>query len=125
MPEISVTENLWIPLADGRRLAAKVWLPAGAGPAPAILEYLPYRKRDGTAHRDATTHPVFASHGYACIRVDIAGTGESDGVFDDEYSERELSDGEEAVAPETRRSILTFAFQLHRIILYNMNANTV
>ena len=98
MPEIAVTENLWIPLADGRRLAAKVWLPAGAGPAPAILEYLPYRKRDGTARRDATTHPVFASHGYACIRVDIAGTGESDGVFDDEYSERELSDGEEAVA---------------------------
>jgi len=65
----------------------------------------------------AATHPVFASHGYACIRVDIAGTGESDGVFDDEYSERELSDGEEAVAPETRHSILTFAFQLHRIIL--------
>ncbi len=95
---ITVTEHFWIPLPDGRRLAARRWLPAGGGPAPAILEYLPYRKRDGTAPRDATTHPVFAAHGYACIRVDIAGTGESDGVFDDEYSEQELSDGEEVIA---------------------------
>ncbi len=64
------------------------------GPSPAILEYLPYRKRDGSAPRDETTHPVFAKAGYACIRVDIAGTGDSDGQFDDEYSEQELSDGE-------------------------------
>jgi len=92
-----IVENLWLPLPDGRRLAAKAWLPEGAAPAPAILEYLPYRKRDGTAPRDATTHPVFAAAGYACIRVDIAGTGDSDGVFDDEYSEQELSDGEAVI----------------------------
>ena len=67
-------------------------------PAPAILEYLPYRWRDGTAPRDATTHPVFAAAGYACVRVDIAGTGDSDGVFDDEYSEQELGDGEAVIA---------------------------
>lgn len=91
---ITVTEHLWIPLPDGRRLAARMWQPAGAGPFPVILEYLPYRKRDGTAPRDATTHPVFAAHGYACVRVDIAGSGDSDGRFDDEYSEQELSDGE-------------------------------
>ena len=91
---ITVTEHLWIPLPDGRRLAARMWQPAGAGPFPVILEYLPYRKRDGTAPRDATTHPVFAAHGYACVRVDITGSGDSDGRFDDEYSEQELSDGE-------------------------------
>lgn len=97
---IRFVENLWIPLPDGRRLAAAAWLPGAKpqGPAPTILEYLPYRKRDGTAPRDATTHPVFAREGYACIRVDIAGTGDSDGVFDDEYSERELSDGEAVLA---------------------------
>ncbi len=94
---IRMRENLWLPLPDGRRLAAKLWLPEGHGRAPAILEYLPYRKRDGTAPRDATTHPVFAQAGYACIRVDIAGTGDSDGVFDDEYSEQELSDGEAVI----------------------------
>ena len=98
MAEIEIVDHLWIPLADGRRLAARLWKPAGHERSPAILEYLPYRKRDGTAARDATTHPVFASHGYAAIRVDIAGTGESDGVFDDEYSEQELSDGEEVIA---------------------------
>ncbi|ABF63124.1 peptidase S15 [Ruegeria sp. TM1040] len=91
---ITVTEHLWIPLPDGRRLAARMWMPEGKGPFPVILEYLPYRKRDGTAPRDATTHPVFAAEGYACLRVDIAGSGDSDGRFDDEYSEQELSDGE-------------------------------
>ncbi len=90
----NIIDNTWIPLPDGRRLAARLWLPEGAGRFPAILEYLPYRKRDGTAPRDQTTHTVFADAGYACVRVDIAGTGDSEGTFDDEYSERELSDGE-------------------------------
>ena len=90
--------DTWIELADGRKLAARLWRPETDTPVPAILEYLPYRKRDGTAPRDATTHPVFAAAGYACIRVDIAGTGDSDGVFDDEYSEQELRDGEQVIA---------------------------
>ncbi|MEM6421262.1 MAG: CocE/NonD family hydrolase [Pseudomonadota bacterium] len=84
-------------LPDGRRLSARLWLPA-APPAPCILEYLPYRLRDGTATRDATTHPRFAAAGYACLRVDIAGSGDSDALFDDEYSERELADGESVIA---------------------------
>ena len=92
------TADTWIDLADGRRLAARMWRPETDAPTPAILEYLPYRKRDGTAPRDATTHPVFAAAGYACIRVDIAGTGDSDGLFDDEYSEQELHDGEAVIA---------------------------
>lgn len=92
-----IIENSWIALPDGRRLAARIWMPAGAGPFPAILEYLPYRKRDGTAPRDKTTHPVFAAAGYACIRVDIAGTGDSEGCFDGEYSEQELRDGEDVL----------------------------
>ncbi len=100
---IRVTEHLLIPLADGRRLAARLWLPARDVPSPAILEYLPYRKRDGTAARDATTLRVFAAAGYACLRVDIAGSGESDGLFDDEYSERELADGEEAIGWAARQ----------------------
>ena len=90
--------DTWIDLPDGRRLAARSWRPETDAPAPAILEYLPYRKRDGTAPRDATTHPVFAAAGYACIRVDVAGTGDSDGLFDDEYSEQELTDGEAVIA---------------------------
>lgn len=89
-----IVENTWIPLKDGTRLAAKIWLPANAaeGPVPAILEYIPYRKRDGTTPRDMTNYPVFAAAGYAGVRVDIKGNGESDGIFDDEYSPRELAE---------------------------------
>ncbi|MCZ4279647.1 CocE/NonD family hydrolase [Kiloniella laminariae] len=94
-------ENIWIGLKDGRRLSARVWMPRVAleegGTVPAILEYLPYRKRDGTAPRDESNYPIFALAGYAGVRVDICGTGESDGVFDDEYSPRELADGVEVI----------------------------
>jgi len=87
-------ENLFITLRDGTKLAARIWLPEDAErkPVPAILEYLPYRKRDGTAVRDALHHPFIAAHGYACIRVDIRGTGESDGVLADEYLKLEQDD---------------------------------
>ncbi len=65
---------------------------AEKNPVPAILEYLPYRKRDGTAERDQLTHPYFAGHGYACIRVDMRGAGESDGLLEDEYLPQEQAD---------------------------------
>jgi uncharacterized protein len=92
-------ENLFIELSDGCRLAARVWLPedAEADPVPAILEYLPYRKRDGTAQRDALTHPYLAGHGYACLRVDMRGNGESDGLMLDEYTEQEQDDALEVI----------------------------
>ena len=94
-----VIENEWIPLPDGRRLSSRIWIPENAEkkPVPAILEYLPYRKRDGTAQRDESTYPAFAESGYAGVRVDISGTGESDGDFDDEYSPRELADACEVI----------------------------
>ncbi len=97
--EVIELPDMPIILADGTRLSARVWLPRGAGrdPVPAILEYLPYRKRDGTIARDELTHPYFASHGYACLRVDIRGNGDSDGVMLDEYTEQELADALEVI----------------------------
>ena len=79
-PRKVMEQETWIPLADGTRLAARIWRPVDADddPVPAILEYLPYRKRDLTAERDAQVHPYWAGHGYAGVRVDIRGTGESD-----------------------------------------------
>lgn len=79
--------NTFIPLAEGIRLAARIWLPEDAeqDPVPAILEFLPYRKRDGTSERDALTHPYYAGHGYACVRVDMHGSGDSEGILADEY----------------------------------------
>jgi putative CocE/NonD family hydrolase len=92
-------EHLWITLSDGRRLAARLWLPADAEarPVPAIFEFLPYRKRDGTALRDEINYPAFARAGYAGVRVDIAGSGDSDGQLSDEYSEDELASGVELI----------------------------
>jgi len=88
-----------IPIREGIQLAYRAWLPLDAEqqPVPAILEFLPYRKNDGTIVRDEITMPATAAQGYACIRVDIRGTGESEGLFDDEYSEQELVDAEEVI----------------------------
>jgi len=97
---VRVIEHTLIPLKDGTTLAARIWLPEDAeqNPVPAILEYLPYRKRDGTYERDAQTHPYLAGHGYAGVRVDIRGCGESDGLLFDEYAKQEQDDGVEVIA---------------------------
>ena len=81
-------------------LAARIWLPEDAeqDPVPAILEYLPYRKRDGTYERDSLTHPYLAGHGYAGVRVDIRGSGELDGLLSDEYAQQEQDDALEIIA---------------------------
>ncbi len=88
-----------IDLSDGTRLSARIWRPADAAtdPVPAILEFLPYRKRDGTVARDALTHPYFAERGYAGVRVDMRGNGDSEGVMEDEYSPQELADAVEVI----------------------------
>lgn len=93
-------EHTWIPLADGTRLAARIWLPEDAedDPVPAVLEFLPYRKTDGTAVRDAPRQPYLAGHGYAAVRVDMRGTGESDGILEDEYLPQEQEDALEVLA---------------------------
>ena len=98
--EIREIEHCWIPMADGCRLAARLWLPADAArsPAPAVLEYIPYGKREGTRARDERMHRYFAGHGYAAVRVDVRGSGDSEGRLADEYHEQELRDGLEIIA---------------------------
>ncbi|HEY7559366.1 MAG TPA: CocE/NonD family hydrolase [Candidatus Binatia bacterium] len=96
---VRVIENCWISMQDGCRLAARVWLPANAetAPVPAILEYIPYRKRDFTRARDEPMHHYFAGHGYAAVRVDLRGAGDSDGLLLDEYSKQEHEDALEVI----------------------------
>ncbi len=91
--------DMGITMRDGCRLSARVWRPVDADehPVPVILEYLPYRKRDGTCARDALTHPWFAERGYACVRLDMRGNGDSQGVMADEYTPLEQSDCIEAI----------------------------
>lgn len=86
--------HLWIPLPDGTRLAARMWLPEDAeqNRVPAIIEAIPYRQADFTAPRDRLMHPYFAGQGYAAIRVDIRGSGNSDGLPQDDYAKQEQDD---------------------------------
>ncbi|WP_170508904.1 CocE/NonD family hydrolase [Ruegeria arenilitoris] len=99
LSEIEEFPDQGIILSDGCRLSARIWRPVDAAqhPVPAILEYLPYRKRDGTTARDALTHPWFAKRGYACIRVDMRGNGDSQGLMEDEYTQQELDDAVEVI----------------------------
>lgn len=94
IPEIGIT------MPDGCRLSARLWLPedAEANPVPAVLEYIPYRKRDGTQARDELMHPYVAGHGYACLRVDLRGSGDSEGLLTDEYTAQELQDACDVIA---------------------------
>jgi hypothetical protein len=92
----------WIPMSDGTRLSATLYMPENAKADekfPALLEYLPYRKDDSTAGRDYPVHSWFASRGYVSVRVDIRGFGASEGVpTNREYSEQEQLDGEQVIA---------------------------
>ncbi len=100
LPTLIEDPDMGIPMPDGCRLSARVWMPAdaAANPVPAILEYIPYRKRDGTLPRDELMHAYVARHGYACIRVDMRGSGDSEGLMLDEYTPQELADAVAVIA---------------------------
>lgn len=89
-----------IAMPDGCKLAARIWLPEGAedAPVPAILEYIPYRKNDISLPEDSPLGRYMAGHGYAFVRIDIRGAGDSEGLMRDEYLQQELDDGCDAIA---------------------------
>tara|TARA_R110002096_G_scaffold266710_1_gene460243 strand:- start:32101 stop:34167 length:2067 start_codon:yes stop_codon:yes gene_type:complete len=99
-PESKTTieiKEVMIPMPDGINLAADLYVPAGlksGDDLPILLEYSPYRKvesRDGAFGN----YSYFVEHGYVVARVDIRGTGNSEGhVIPYEYSDIELDDGE-------------------------------
>ena len=83
---------------DGVRLAARIWMPvAAAGSYPAILEFIPYRKQDLVRARDERTHPWLAAHGFVCLRVDMRGSGDSEGEMPDMYCDREIEDARQLI----------------------------
>lgn len=77
--EITVSDHVRIPASDGTALSARIWRPVSsdAEPVPAILEYIPYRKRDLTAPRDSIHHPYLAGHGYASSSTPRTSSGGS------------------------------------------------
>jgi len=97
--EVERIETAWIEISDGCRLAATLWLPDGSNdnPVPAVVELHPYRRRDVSRPGDNARMGYLAGHGYACVRVDLRGSGDSEGVLQDEYLEREIQDGLEVL----------------------------
>ncbi len=99
-PAMTVRHEM-IPLPDGISLAVTLYLPpdADSTPVPAILEYLPYRKDDQMLARDYDLYGYLIAHGYAGARVDIRGTGRSEGALPEgEYTEQEQADAEAVIA---------------------------
>ncbi|TPN40859.1 CocE/NonD family hydrolase [Mesorhizobium sp. B2-3-3] len=95
---VETVDPLWITLADGTRIAATLWRPRTEERVPVVVEMVPYRRRDGTVARDIDIHPWLAGHGIACARIDIRGSGDSDGDLADEYLPREQEDACEIIA---------------------------
>lgn len=97
---VRVLRDVRIAARDGVELSANLWLPADAGEAarcPAVLEMIPYRKDDWRANADEARGRYLARHGYALCRLDVRGTGRSDGIAMDEYTADETRDGYDAV----------------------------
>ena len=90
-------KEFWIPMPDGTKLAADLYMPEKIHKGqkyPVLLEYLPYRKDEGRGGR-FPLFSYFVKNGYIIARVDIRGTGRSEGkLVDGEYSDQEQEDGE-------------------------------
>jgi predicted acyl esterase len=100
----------WIPMPDGVRLAADLYVPTGgrAGERfPVLLEYLPYRKTEAR-RRNYALYSYFVRRGYLVARVDIRGTGNSEGrLIPYEYSDQENTDGDSVIAWLARQPFST------------------
>lgn len=92
--------QITIPLSDGTILTARLWLPEqpAAAKVPVVMEWIPYRQSDNTAVGDSMVHGYFAMNGIAAIRVDLRGSGNSEGLLHDEYLKQEQDDACEVIA---------------------------
>ena len=79
-------EDVSVTMPDGVRLAATLYLPETGGPWPVLLEALPYRKDDLTAHYRSEYERLSREFGFAVCRLDLRGTGSSEGIAAGEYT---------------------------------------
>ena len=95
--EVVIERDVGVIAGDGVRLSVDVYRPRRTGRYPAILEHIPYRKDDLRALEDRSQNGFLVEAGFACVRLDVRGTGSSAGVAEDEYTHREQLDGVEVV----------------------------
>lgn len=98
---VKLVKNVMIPMRDGVRLAADLYMPHGEAATqgrdrfPVVMDYIPYRKDEANPSYDYYSY--LPRHGYIVARVDIRGTGASEGVSVDEYTLQEQLDGYDAI----------------------------
>lgn len=97
---VRIVEPAWIPVRDGLKLAARLWIPDGApgDRFPAVFEYIPYRTFDRYRGLDDRWGQTLAARGIAFVRVDVRGSGNSEGLLRDEYLASEQEDGIQVIA---------------------------
>lgn len=94
--KVKVVKNVMIPMRDKIKIAADLIMPDAKGKFPAIIQYHPYRKDDiSLTNNDA--HYYFAQRGYVGVRLDVRGTGSSEGYSVLEYSPEEQRDSYDAI----------------------------
>jgi putative CocE/NonD family hydrolase len=84
-------------MGDGVRLAARLFLPDEL-PAPVVVDALPYRMDDLTASYASEYERLCEEGALAVCRIDLRGTGSSEGIALDEYHPQEQQDLCEAIA---------------------------
>ena len=99
MPEadrypVRIDRRVFVPMTDGVRIGVTLYLPDSPrdGPFPAVVESVPYRKDEDFFANDWRTYAYMAGKGFAGVRVDVRGTGASEGIATDEYTAREMAD---------------------------------
>lgn len=103
---VRTVEPAFIPVSAGLKLAARLWIPEGtAGERfPVVFEYIPYRTFDRYRPIDDFWGAALAARGIAFARVDIRGSGNSEGLLLDEYLGTEQQDGGDIIAWLARQS---------------------
>ncbi len=97
---VQILYDVPIPMSDGVVLSANLFLPVAQEPGetfPAVLEMIPYRKDDWRYAADHSRMSYLAQRGFVGCRLDVRGTGSSEGIALDEYTPRETQDGYETV----------------------------
>jgi predicted acyl esterase len=97
----------WLRMEDGVKLSATMFKPIAKHAEekfPVLFEFLPYRKDDSFYLRDYPLYSYFARRGYVAVKVDIRGTGSSEGMVPSrEYSDVELEDAAASIQQLARK----------------------
>ncbi|HTX33560.1 MAG TPA: CocE/NonD family hydrolase, partial [Bryobacteraceae bacterium] len=89
--EIVKEFHVAVPMRDGVRLYANLFLPGEHVRVPALLERTPY----GKSQTLNANYQAFVDHGYAVVLEDVRGRYESEGTFDPLH--QEVADGDDTL----------------------------